>query len=309
MNKKIIIGVFLVMLSVPLVWGCDLHNTFLGINPNYNQSMIGFRYRYRFFTGAHVHANHTHSGEGHDHGDVSGDFRELYHTWEMWGRWYPNPKLQLIFSLPYSYNLESSDGVVGESVAGIGDLSLMARYQVFNVFPRTNGGWEHRMFAGGGVKLPSGAFRKESAEGDVNPLIQTGTGSVDFLASLTYLVKVKKFGLSNDVVYRHNTTNWNGYRFANRVNLSSSLFYTLNAGDFSIFPNAGVYLETAEMDLDGAAYQVNTGGMVLFDSFGADVYYKNLSVNLAVQMPLMENLKGTQGENGMRISGGVNIAF
>jgi len=196
-----------------------------------------------------------------------------------------------------------------DHITGIGDLTLVALYQVYNTPPDSNSTFKQRLFLGGGVKFPTGVYQETNSNGELKPLLQPGTGSFDFVAGLNYLAKIKKTGLNVDITYRINTTNKNSFQFANRFNATALFFYQTPLKAFTIMPSTGVYFEQAVMDLDNNTYLQNTGGEVLFGQFGIDIYYKKFSLNFGCQTPVYENLFGEQGENQNRFIVGLNYAF
>ena len=143
---------------------------------------------------------------------------------------------------------------------------------------------------------------------ELNPHLQTGTGSFDFLFISSYLAKYKGFGFNTDVVYKINTKNKNDFLFANRLNVTSSFFYSKKIKSLTLLPSVGGYLEQAKMDLDHHNPVMDSGGNVLFTIFGLDIYYKNVSVNVNYQIATIEHLNGEQ-HNQNRIILGLNYAF
>lgn len=196
-----------------------------------------------------------------------------------------------------------------EQIRGVGDLILLAQYQIFNTPPDTNKTLRQRLFIGGGVKLPTGIYNIKSTDGNISPFLQPGTGSTDLITSLSYMAKLKKFGLGVDITYRYTTINNNRFRFANRLNSSTLLFYQIKYKSLTIMPSSGVYMEQALKDQDNGTSNINTGGTSLFSQSGLDIYLKNLSLNLGYQIPFYENLNGIQGENKSRLIVGLNFAF
>ena len=303
-----LIGCFILLIGCDSLLACDFCNYYLGINPNYNQNAIGLRFRTSSYTGNHSHNNIIGNSDGHIHTESSANY-EFYGTYALWGRWYPVPKLQLTGNFPISDNYEMENNEKASHITGIGDLMLVALYQVYNTPSDSSSAFNQRLFLGGGIKFPTGVYRETSSDGELEPLLQPGTGSFDFIASLNYLAKIKKAGLNTDITYRINTSNKNGFQFANRLNATVLLFYKIPIKAWTLIPSGGVYYEQALMDLDNNTYLQNTGGKVLFSQFGVDIYYKNFSVNFGYQIPVYENLFGVQGKNQNRLITGISYAF
>ncbi len=277
---------------------CDLCGCYLGIDPNYNLSTAGFRYRYRGFTGVSNIAS-----VNVDHESPAGQ-KEKYNTYEIWGRYYITPKLQLSASLPLGNN-----NIGGERFSGLGDLNVQLQYHIFNTNLQANTKFRNRLFLGGGIKFPTGKYNEKSSDGDIEPHFQAGTGSFDYILLATYLAKMNKVGLSTDVVYKMNTKNSNDYKFGNEFNLDASLFYEIVTKGVVFLPNAGVYFEQApEGEMSGVP-DPSSGGNVLFGSFGIDLSISKITLKLSYQAPISQKLNGGQPENDGRFISGFGFSF
>lgn len=276
---------------------CDMCNFYLGINPNFNKNSIGLRYRERSYIG-----EHSHSGT-HTHEHTTSSMKEIYQTYELWGRWYPTPKVQTMVCLPYCINTDDEG-----KITGLGDAILLTQFQLYNTPPDTVKKFRQRIFAGGGIKLPTGTFKKTFDE-ELNPHMQPGSGSIDFIIACNYTAKYKNFGLAADGSYKINTSNKNNFLFANRLNASLNVFYSFSKNTKSLIPMLGLYYEQGERDIESNIYLGNTGGKVAFINTGIDLYFKKISVNLSYQIPAYEKLNGTQAQNQNRIIAGINYSF
>ena len=122
------------------------------------------------------------------------------------------------------------------------------------------------------------------------PAIQPGTGSLDGIASLIYIIKYKKVGWSNDFNYRLNGTNGNDYRFGNKTTVNSQFFWVSGINQAMVIPHAGVTGEWSDADLQRGKKVEFTGGSALGLLAGVDVYLGNISVGINTQLPLTQNL-------------------
>jgi hypothetical protein len=289
---------------------CDLCACYLGIDPSYNSSQIGIRYSsFQYFTPGQTETNPNLDHEEHS----TEDSYENYDNFELTGRYYFSPQVRILLNAPYSMN-----DINGKRIRDFGDVSIIGQYQVFNTDIDADTELRHRIFVGGGIKLPTGAYNKSIVFGEVDPHFQPGTGSYDFILSGTYLARYKgKFGLSTDAIYTLNTTNSNDYRFSNKLNITSTLFYMFEAGkktrmggqEWTFLPHAGAYLEYAGKDTQNGVDVDGSGGTVLFLTGGLDVYYNQFTVNFTYQYPASENLNGDQPENQRRIFIGAGYSF
>ena len=102
--------------------GCDMCNMYVGLNPNYNKNTIGLRYRYS-----------SYSDLGMIHTNASGNLNyRSYRTTELWAMYYPTPKVQLLFAIPYMDNRLVMEDNLKQQVLGLGDLTFVGRYQILN---------------------------------------------------------------------------------------------------------------------------------------------------------------------------------
>ncbi len=193
----------------------------------------------------------------------------------------------------------------------MGDLKLMMQYQLYNSEITSDTRLWQRVFLGGGFKLPTGVYNKTLAVGVIEPHFQPGSGSYDILFSGNHIAQLMQVGLgiSNDIVYTLNTENKNGYRFANRFNLTSTLFYDIKAGNFTLLPHGGIYYESAPADKLNGIAEASSGGKTLFGTGGLDVYYKDFSLDFTFQLPINDKLNGSQPENRRRFYLGLGYAF
>lgn len=299
--RKMFFLITLIML-IESSFACDLCNCYLTITPNDHKSMIGFRYRFSSYDAA---GDHTMLAKFH-HGGMSS--KEEYNTYEIWGRFYPIPKIQLEVAIPYRYNRSIEEGASTHTVRGLGDLIVLTHYEVFSTFPKGPDAVKQKLYLGGGVKLPTGNYKK-SINGEIDPHLQTGTGSMDFMLSGLYLAKYKNSGIKAGVNYSFNNENKNEFTFANRLNLSAALFYQINAGNMIWMPSAGLNYEQAKEDLQNDMALDNTGGTMLLGTAGSDLYYKSYALNISYQVPLKQSIGNEQPENQGRFVIGLSYSF
>lgn len=290
--------------------GCDLCGCYMGLDPNFSMNQVGIRFHsFKFFmeghqsTGTAANPNEPQLDHG-GHGSQSST--EYYNDMELYIRYYFSPKFRILFSIPFSSNEINS-----KKLNGVGDARTIVQYQLYNTNMTGKTNFWQRIFLGGGLKMPTGVYNKTLTYGVVEPHFQPGTGSFDFLTNALYLAKLEKIGIGwrNDIVYTINTTNSNGYRFANRFNLTSRLTYEINTKTFTFLPHAGVYLETSGYDTQDGKDQDDTGGNVLFGTGGLDVYYDVFSLDFSYQFVLNEKLNGEQPGNEYRMYLGLGFAF
>jgi hypothetical protein len=296
MKRKLLISIILVLSSY-FGFSCGMCNCYLSVEPGYNNDMVGLRIRHEGFHGEH---DHSHGSSAHQE-----DLHEYFNTYEVYTRWYPLDKLQVLATLPYANNYNSINGTRSDQITGVGDLMMLGSYQLFNSFPNENKSVRHRVLVGAGVKLPTGKYNI-ATDGEVDELHQPGTGSTDLIAGTNYFAKKGKSGLHVYSTYKYNTINKNDYRFADRFNVNCNYLYELTKKDWSFYPNTGLYYETAKADEQNGQPVDDTGGQAFFANMGIDIFYKKFSLNLNGQFPLSQNLYGNQPQNLHRFLVGIN---
>jgi hypothetical protein len=310
--RKIIMVMVLVMAGAVSYAGCDMCSMYLGLHPNYNKNTLGLRYKYSTYSdmGMHQHGAASSDDGHHHHGATEDPARHLreFQTFEFWGMMYPSPRLQLMVFVPYMQNRIYKEGVLQEEFSGMSDISLLGRYQVYNTRNDT-ASFRQRIFAGAGVKLPSGLYHEAGKDGMIDPHIQPGTGSTDILLSLGYLCRLGKLGFNTDINYRLNTTNRYDYRYADRLSNTSTFFYSFETEFLVLMPGIGLYTETAGYDMDKGVKMSQTNGDVMNGVLSVDLYKKRFSVNMAYHLPVRVRLNDPQADHQGRIITGINYSF
>lgn len=284
---KKLVFILLLFLSEPSaafacdVCGCGNGGAFFGLLPQSHLRFAGIRYKNKQFTS---HLNSTF-------------FRaeESFQTAEIWSRWYPFPKVQVLAFIPLHTNAQTllRDQSVS-TLTGLGDMSALAHYSVVNtMYDTTAHDLDHILLLGGGIKVPTGKYRFTPGISEVaNANFQLGTGSTDFILQTIYTVRKGAWGINTDATYKINTANAANYRFANRLNGTISLFSQRYLGDVSLIPNLGVYFENAGRDTQSGEKNPFTGGFLAMASIGTEVYFKKVSAGITYQSPLYQHLSG-----------------
>ena len=302
--KKYVISGLLAFLSLPLLacdlCGCSNGGSFFGILPQGHRGFLGIRYRYNTFN-SHL-------------GSLNLSSREQFRTAELWGRFYPARRVQVMAFVPYQFSQQTllKTGQI-TPLQGLSDATVLAHYNLINTFMDDSivHTINHNLLVGGGVKLPTGRFRyDENSLLDVaNPNFQLGTGSTDWIGNLIYTARYKNWGMNADMSYRMTTTNPNGYRFGNRLNSSASLFYLTSLGSRSIMPNAGVFVEQAGHDIRDGVMNKQTGGYAAYLNLGTEVYLDKLSLGVSYRRPVSQYLSEGELQANAQLTTHVTFLF
>lgn len=285
------------------VCGCSISGNYFGILPQFSRHFVGLRWSERSFQTAHTPASLRH-GIFHS--------TEQFSTLDALVRFYPHRRVQLLALVPYQWIRRDEAGVITQT-QGLGDVSLMANYIVFNSGDSLRRTWRHTLAFGLGVKAPTGRFQSPvSGKEAINANLQPGSGSTDLTFGVQYTLRRGSLGLASDAYYRFNTANKQGFQFGNRVNGSCKFFYwqNIHRAGLALLPNAGIYTEAAGLDRQNGEILDDTGGMVTLGLLGLDVYAAGrVSAGVTFQAPLYHDLGGGTIQPGKRWMFTLNYIF
>jgi hypothetical protein len=285
MNRYIYIIAFLIFISNKAeacdLCGCGNGSSFFGIMPQSHRSFVGIRYGVKSFD---------------THLDIPGQTsHELFRKTELWGRFYPAKKLQILAFLPFNNNEQK---LVAQQktlkLNGIGDASVLANYSIVNTLmsdtlPRKV---DHNLTIGFGAKLPTGKYKYDPYNDQEvgNPNFQLGTGSMDFMMNLIYTLSYKNWGLNADLTYKLNTQNSNQYQFGNKLNTNLLVFYSKKSDKSTLMPNLGLSFESSTNDRKNKKSVGLSGGNLLLGNLGMESYIKKVMFGVNYQAVIKQNL-------------------
>ncbi len=276
--------------------GCGVANYHYGILPQFRKNFIGIRYRYRSYTSQL------------DDSHLASYSYETFQNTELWARFYPLKRLQTFVFVPYNFN-EREEGEKTSYLNGIGDIVVSANYNLINTYDSVSSDWKQNLLVGGGVKLPTGQFRKIEDGLTVNQNFQLGTGSVDVLLNLIYTLRYKNIGLNTEFTYNINTTNRDDYRFGNTLLPGLTAFFIPNTGAITVMPNAGVSFETFKDNRQYGQPFPDTGGWAMLYNAGIESYYKNFAVGVSYSHPGKQELFSGKVDSSDRVSLHLTVMF
>lgn len=339
MQKKWIV-MLIVILAYNSVFACDLCTVYLGIQPNDYTNSFAVRHRYRLFKSDYVsYPKYTtrlstqrvgkgeikdkHAGEPTDNTSWGQPYTysETYNSYDLIANFYLTNKLQLNGSINFSDNFIKQNDSILANVGGMGDLNILFKYQLFNTSAAKDtmikNKFIHRVIIGAGASLPTGSYNKStikdfvtefrantilgSAEMELDPHIQPGTGSMGYLFLVEYLLKYNSVGLNCNASYKIGTTNKNNFRLSNRFNANTS-FFMLNklSSKIKLMPNFGLSYEVSDYDIINGEEYIDSGGEALFLNYGANIFINKIGLAFNYFQPTIENLHGNQPLNNRR---------
>lgn len=304
---------------------CDYCGLFMGVRPYQRQHRIELNYRYRSYGGyvnvpdyapAPKRQRHPFLRTSHDpalHSEnpqYSPDDRNIFQTWELRGTFFLGERWNVGFVLPFQAHRHTFDEETTR-FSGPGDVMALAGY-FFAVRDSADLAWQWQVL--GGAKLPSGNWSRDAQTFARDAHFQSGTGSWDGLLGLAGSFRWKNWLSTTNFIYRMNAENPVGYRFLNAVNLTQTFAYNVKLADqgpkqLHLFPNAGIYYENGNGETLNGQWMRGTGGQILFGTAGLDAQIRRLGLTLSAQLPVFQDLLGTQLGCGGRLIAGVNYSF
>jgi hypothetical protein len=257
------------------VCGCASGSINLGILPQFHKHFIGLNYSSRSFNSYHTVLN----------SDESAASRESFNTLELRSRINLAKRVHFFAFLPFMFNKQEEENST-TTISGLGDFTGIVNYSLLLTPDSLSKQVKHNLQIGGGIKLPIGRYTVLDHQLMLNPNIQTGTGSFDFVCDAFYTLRIKKFGLSTSAFYRLNTANKNNFRFGDRLSLTSNFFYWKQYKANSILPGIGVMYESTGVDYHKKLRLSQSGGQSLFAGCNVDIYLRNYSFSFSGQLPL-----------------------
>jgi hypothetical protein len=275
--------------------GCSASGGSMGFGSMLNNNFVGLRYLRQSYTSRDgIFAN-------------SPWIDENFNTIQAWARIPVTDKIQISALVPYHFN-ERKLTAGTEDISGLGDITLMALYTVFET-KKDSTFFTHKINLGGGVKIPSGKFTEANNLGSVNQSFQLGTGSWDFPVVSEYVIKHKNLGLNTTLNYIFKTENSKNYQYGDQFNYAGTFFYLFDLKSVQIVPQAGlageVYQTNKQYNLD----LPNTAGDILFSKFGVEAGKDKFSVGLNVMLPINQNLSNGNMESNYRWSVNLNYTL
>lgn len=275
--------------------GCSASGGSMGFSSMLNSNFVGLRYFKQSYTSRDgIFAN-------------SPWIDENFNTVQIWTKIPITEKIQVSALIPYHFHdRELSTGT--ENIRGIGDVSIMATYSIYQT-QKDSTAFTHNLQLGGGIKIPTGKFDEANNTGSVNQSFQLGTGSLDYLLLTEYVIKKKNLGLNLMLNYNLKTENSKNYRFGNQFNYGSTLFYLLDLKSVIVVPQIGLAGEKYDSNKHYGEKLPDTSGDVLFGKFGFEAGKNKFSVGVNAMLPINQNLSSGNMEANYRWSVNLNYTL
>lgn len=220
-------------------------------------------------------------------------------------------KFALIGEVPYlDKTLQMGGAERGDS--GLGDSTLLGRYQVFQV---DRPGETFRAQLLGGLKLPTGQDDESDSLGRLPQPLQLGSGSYDPIVAGVFTWQRLRWQADFDLAFKINTEA-NDFRFGNTLVHDAAFQYRLSP---STLPDKGVpHFVYGVLELNGiwedrselsGSSIGDSGGYGLFVSPGLQYVTRRWIAEISGQFPVIQEFNGNQLETDYILNAGFRIQF
>jgi len=213
-----------------------------------------------------------------------------------------NNKLAIFGVLPYrnnELNLTVDSKRISRSASGFGDLTLFGRYTLIQ---HDWLGSNFRLAPFAGVKAPTGNDDKSDRFGRLPASVQVGSGSWDPLAGIVLTYQTLDYQLDGQISYQIKNEA-NGFEAGDIARLDASLQYRLLPRTFTgglpdfLYGVIEVNLINQQKNRVSGNTDSNSGGTRLFLTPGIQYVSKRWITEVALQIPVSQQLNGTALEN------------
>lgn len=211
---------------------------------------------------------------------------EMVNTVEAFGRFNLPKRFQLSVFVPVSF-IHQYSALSDTHDRGLGDMSLLAQYQILNPAKFSKGRVKHQLRAGVGIKLPTGRY-KTSKNDLYNTSVQLGSGSTDVLLNLVYTLSYRKMVMNARAAYKINTVNKYGFRFGDKAETGARFSYIVKAGKITLMPMAGVAYTFTQNNYNHHQPVYESYAHLFTATVGLEAYVKHFAFSAAV-VPVLYN--------------------
>jgi hypothetical protein len=312
-------------LLIVLFWGlrparaCDVCGVFVGVRPNQVGHRLELVLRSRVY-GGYVRLPSGEADQSHPlfktapdpslHGngeppryDPSDYSRHL--TAELRGAFFLSRRWQLLTILPYVDNRQQIASPE-QRYWGWGDPTVLASWAAVQ---QDSGRQPVQWLLQGGGQLPFGRWARNATESHLLP----GAGVPVALIGSSLGLRRGLWGGWLQGLARFMPQNCAGFRTANLYTLTATGFRDFQQVKGStrrhFIPHVGAHYENHNGEFERGHYQYGTGGQLLFGLAGLEWVRGTWGLMCQVQLPLVQDLLGTQLGAGGRLNVGLSYTF
>lgn len=295
---------------------CDICGSFIGVTPYDNQSGFMIQHRYVLYSRLDVQGQPVLPAQSyrlapsysalHTAHDTSaaqaGDF-ESFKTFDVRGKWFLHPRVELNGVLPFVMNRSRSSGNLSK-LSGLGDAAVWVG---FHVVKQTEENFRQRLIIGLGLKFPTGENAVKTVDGERAYLyLQPGTGSFDQTAYIQYSVSLNGWGVSLNANGKRNGTNAYNEQVAPSATGNLNVFRMFKRNKTVIMPQLQCYAEGTSGFTVNNVQQPNSAMRMIMGGAGCDVFFGQLGVHVSALLPVTQiNYENIPGAT-LRVVAGVS---
>ena len=270
----------------------------MGLLPDFKNQFIGIRY----------HFSQYHTTLFSDPSQFSSNY---YNIVEVYGGVNIGRRFQVLGFIPYYQNKQiDDDGATTRH--GLGDITVMGQYKVFNKTKLVAGQkvFQQQLWLGTGLKIPTGTFNLDVNDpaltvADINA--QLGTGSTDVLFNALYNARIDNFGFNASATYKVNTANRENYRYGNKFSSNLIGYYRFSLKKTGVSPNAGFGYENVAGNLLHAKKVQYTGSKVTDAIMGVEFNFNKIGFGINAQLPISQNF--AEGQTQLKLKTMAHVTF
>lgn len=220
-----------------------------------------------------------------------------------------------IVSVPWIYRRHktlSGTERIARKTEGIGDISLLGKYLLYT---RDEIGVTSRLSVIGGLELPSGRTGDEDIHGKLPRTLQTGSGTFDGILGFAFTHQTLNEEWDANLTYQWNNKA-NNFEFGDVLNYTVA--YQKRVLPW-VLPEEGMYQQlNLVLELNGEWQQkhedqngtvADSGGHTIYVSPGLQLASKMFVAETSVQLPVVQDLNGSQVETDYTVAASLRFTF
>lgn len=239
--------------------------------PDLNKHMAGLRWTYSQYENRNFSLIPEQNGVKN---------HEMVNTLEAFARFNLPKRFQLSVFVPVTF-IHQYSALSDTHDRGLGDMSVLAQYQILDPKKFGVGRVKHELRAGVGVKLPTGKYK--TGKNDLyNTSVQLGSGSTDVLLSMIYSLSYRKLVMNARASYKLNTVNKYGFRFGDKAETGVRFSYVAKAGKITLMPMIGASYIYTQNNYNHHQPVYESYAHLLTANAGMEAYVKHFAFSVSV---------------------------
>lgn len=276
---RIFMGMLLLCIPVISASACDICGcsgsaSYFGTIGQLPGHLVGARYGYRVFDNRHP---------ADLNGNIPAPSREFFHQWELFGRWMPHERIQVLGGIPLQYIMQREGGVLNSHV-GVGDAWVQVHYAALKRNPADGAKFRQEIWVGGGLKLPTGNFKNTTDSSGMAASLFPGSGSLDFQLMTRYNFVKGNWSFGAEAMAIFPSSNPVGYTFGKRVQGMFRGTYRFRTGKAYWYPSLTSSVEFADKDYDKGERNLLSGGFSVWGGVAMDIGISKWILGVSGQM-------------------------